>query len=199
MLSFHNNHLYLCTKASFLHCMHSYLCYFFCYSHYYKGFSMPSNNTIRVNLESFNQIIKLNIKRQLKWKDFSLFLFLSWTWWKHRHYFISSHLFRPCCMTRAILIHDYRSRLKLDQSTFHHSPGTSEVLFHVSSSDQFTEKQIFSLHFYPQKHPKHQKELLLHTHLSYHASSSFSIKSSYQEINRSSTFFYNHDTWFSGK
>lgn len=132
MLSFHNNHFYLCTKASFLHCMHSCLCYFFCYSHYYKGFSMPSNSTIRVNLESFNQIIKLNIKSQLKMKRFQFTFF----------FFLIEHdesifiiLFPPTYSGPAVWLqwysHNYRSRLKLDQI-----PGISEILFHVFSSDQ---------------------------------------------------------------
>lgn len=135
---------------------------FFQYSHHYKELLKPSYDTIRVNPDSFDQIIKLNIKRQLKMKRFQststfqlsmmkallLFYFLSLSW--------------VCYMAQMIWIHNYWSRFNLDQSIMEFkilplSLNFRDTVPHFFLTHCLIVQQILSLHntFYIPKDIQH--------------------------------------------
>lgn len=154
---------------------------------------MPSNSTIRVNLESFNQIIKLNTKRQLKMKIFQFTFIFKLNMMK------ASLLFYFLPLTQALLydqsdidtqlLKQVEVRSKNSLPLFLNFRDTVPCFFSSPISLQNSRLSVY-ISYIP-KNIQNITKNCCYIHFSYHVSSSFSIKSS-------STFFYNYDIWFSG-
>lgn len=146
-----------------------------------------------VNLESFDQIIKLYIKRQLKMKRFQSTSISYLSMMKallSLFYFCS--LSGPCCVAQVIWIHNYWSSFNLDQSIkeFKILP-LSLRYFSVDSflTSSLMVQQILLSHSTSNITKDTSQIIAIAVFIPCQFFSLFSVKCSYQEANRSS---YDH-------